>query len=322
MSDRPPTQLATDDNFEAGLYLAANRDVAAHVARGGSAWTHFVAHGRREGRRQLLPEAAGLAGSRQRRKYERFAQVLDAAKGVGGGFAFVAERGAFPVRYGGDTYDLGAYEAEPANPGLGSFVDHVRAHPDRLFADIGCGRRSERLDNCLYLEVYPSPSADLVMAPAARYPIADAALDGIGCFAVLEHVPDPHAIAREFARMVRPGGTIFIDYPFLVPVHGYPSHYFNATREGLLSLFAEAFETVEVETLPNQTPDHAIRWQLSALRDAIGDEGVRAEFDAMSVGRLLAEEPGGAFWRRVLASVPPHAIAGLAAGNTLVARRR
>lgn len=322
MGDPNRTQLATDENFEADLYVAANPGVAAHVARGGLAWSHFDRFGRREGRHQLTPEAAGLIGTRRRRKYDRFRHVLDASRGAGGAFAFAADADAFPVRYGGAAYDLAAYQDESANPGIAHFHEHVRAHRDLLFADLGCGRRSETLDNCLYLEVYPSPSADVVMEPACRYPIADASLDGVGCVSVLEHVGEPWLVAAEIARMVKPGGMIVIDYPFLQPLHGYPSHFFNATREGLRRLFERQFDVVTLQTLGNQTPDHALRWQLSELRSAIGDEDVRTAFDSMSIAALIAEPPGSPFWQRLLATVPDERIAALAAGNTLVGRRR
>nr|WP_301183114.1 methyltransferase domain-containing protein [Sphingomonas quercus] len=218
-------------------------------------------------------------------------------------------------------HDLHAYDAESANPGLGAFVDTVIAHPDRLYLDVGCGRRSRHLANCLYLEVYPSLSADVVMAPACRYPIADASLDGIGCFAVMEHMEEPWAAAAEFRRMLKPGGMVFIDYPFLVPVHGYPSHYYNATREGLARLFADGFETLSLTTEPNQTPDQAIGWQLRGIAEAIADPAIRAEMEAMTVAELIAAPPGGPFWSRALAAMPDAARATYAAGNTLVARR-
>ena len=321
MSNAERTEPATDATWEEALYLAVNRDVARHVAAGGDAWDHFDRHGRREGRRQLRPALAGLDGSRLERKYRRFAPLLDPARGAGGGFRFLAGEGAFPIGYGGAAHRLDDYDAESANPGLGEFVDAVAAHPDRLFLDVGCGRRSRTYDNCLYLDVYPSPSADIVMAPACRYPIADGALDGIGCFAVLEHVTEPWTAAAEFRRMLKPGGTVFIDYPFLVPVHGYPSHYYNATREGLARLFDAGFERVSLATLSNQTPDHALSWQLNDLLRALDDDAVRAELTALTVGALAAERPGGPFWRRVLAALPEEARARLAAGNTLVARK-
>lgn len=40
-------------------------------------------------------------------------------------------------------------------------------------------------------------------------------LDAIGCFDVLEHVPDHAAALREFARVLRPGGRLVLTAPFL-----------------------------------------------------------------------------------------------------------
>ena len=321
MPDAKQTEAATDANFEESLYLAVNRDVARHVAAGGDAWVHFDRHGRREGRRQLQPAAAGLQGSRLERKYRRFAGLLDPACGEGEAFEFLAGPGSFPVGYGGEAHRLDDYEAESANPGLGDFIDAVVRHPDRLFLDVGCGRRSRTYDNCLYLDVYPSPSADIVMAPACHYPIMDGSLDGIGCFAVLEHVTEPWTVAAEFRRMLKPGGQVFIDYPFLVPVHGYPSHYYNATPEGLRRLFDEGFEDVSITTRDNQTPDHALSWQLNELVSAIGDEDLRSEMLGMTVADLAGQGPGSPFWSRVMQSLPDAAKSRLAAGNTLIARK-
>lgn len=318
---RDDRQLATDESFEEALYLAANPDVARHVERGGDAWRHFDRHGRNEGRVQLTPAAAGLDGSRQQRKYRRFESILDPARGAGGAFRFLREPGTFPVAYGGSASSLDDYDSESANPGLTDFVVHVQHNPDKLFMDVGCGRRSRTFDNCLYLEVYPSQSADVVIEPACRYPIADGSLDGIGCFAVMEHMPEPWTAAAEFARMLKPGGMIFIDYPFMVPVHGYPSHYYNATREGLLRLFDEGFETIKIKTEANQTPDHTLHWQLNGIVGALTDDLVRNDLEAMTIRDLIAQPPGGDFWRRVVAALPERARADYAAGNTLIARK-
>ncbi|ATE64030.1 methyltransferase domain-containing protein [Rhizorhabdus dicambivorans] len=321
MQDPSRFEPVTDTNFVEELYLAANPDVARHVAAGGDAWRHFERHGRNEGRKQLTRAAAGLPGTRAEAKYARFAPLLDASCGAGGNFRFLGGPESFPVAYGAAAHDLADYDDESANPGLRDFVETVRANPDKLYLDVGCGRRSRTFDNCLYLEVYPSVSADLIIEPACRYPVADASLDGIGCFAVMEHMEEPWIAAQEFLRMLKPGGMVFIDYPFLVPVHGYPSHYYNATREGLAQLFDRGFERVKLATEANQTPDHALHWQLNGLAEALTDDGLREELKAMSVAQLMAEAPGGAFWQRVLATVPEAAISTYAAGNTLIARK-
>ncbi len=318
-----PTRLepATDANFDEALYLGANADVARHPVYAGDPWRHFDRYGRTEGRKQLTRAAAGYPTTRRSAKYERFRPLLDAARGAGGVFRFLADEDSFPVAYGAAAHDLSEYDDESANPGLGDFVEAARLNPDRLYLDVGCGRRSRHFDNCLYLEVYPSVSADIIIEPACRYPIADASLDGIGCFAVMEHMTEPWLAAEEFARMLKPGGMVYIDYPFLVPIHGYPSHYYNATREGLARLFDQGFERLSLDTRLNQTPDHAIQWQLAGLAEALTNDAVREELRAMSVADLIAQQPGSDFWQRVLAATPDKARSTFAAGNTLVARK-
>jgi len=321
MIDPARFEPATDANFDERPYLMANPDVARHVAAGGDAWVHFDRHGRREGRRQLTAAAAGLSAPRAARKYARFESILDPGCGAGGQFAFMGTDRSFPVSYGDAAHDLEEYDAESANPGLGDFVEAVRDHPDQLYLDVGCGRRGRRYDNCLYLDVYPSPSADIVMEPACIYPIASGSLDGIGCFAVLEHVTEPWTAAAEFRRMLKPGGMVFIDYPFMVPVHGYPSHYYNATREGLARLFDAGFERLRLDTRDNQSPDHALHWQLNGIREALSDPALRAEFGGITVEELCATTPGTGIWQRLMAATPDATRTAFAAGNTLIARK-
>ncbi len=188
--------------------------------------------------------------------------------------------------------------------------------------DLGCGFRRDIYENCLYVEVYPSLTADLIMQPACRYPIASGSLDGIGCFAVLEHVEEPWVVAAELRRMLKPGGLIFIDWPFLQPVHGYPSHYYNATRFGLERMFADGFETLLLDTLPNQTPDHTISWILREFSAMLEHDDVRAMFRGKTVAELIGEAPDGEFWRRVLAATPDRSKLTFACGNSLIARKR
>lgn len=51
-----------------------------------------------------------------------------------------------------------------------------------------------------------------------RLDFADASLDAIGSFDVLEHVPDYPAGLREFARCLRPGGRLVLTAPFIESV--------------------------------------------------------------------------------------------------------
>lgn len=321
--DDPELDLepATAAAFDAERYLLANPDIAAWAKGGGDPRFHLDAHGLAEGRKQLSAAFHAKLIARRRAKYARFAPILDPTRGAGGDFAFLDRPDAFPLGYGDGAHSLDDYDGESAHGGLGQFEDEVVAHPDRLYLDIGCGLREATQPNCLYVEVYPSRSADLVMASACTYPIADASVDGIGCFAVMEHMTEPWVAAAEFRRMLKPGGLLFVDWPFLQPVHGYPSHYYNATREGVRRMFADGFEMLDLDTRPNQTPERTLLWLLRGLVDGLTDEAVRAELRGRTIDALLAEPPRSPFWKRVLAATPPAVRETYAAGNTMVARR-
>jgi len=115
-------------------------------------------------------------------------------------------------------------------------IDEIRANPEKRYLDLGAGLRQIYFSNVYNVEIYKSYSTDVICV-GEDLPFDDGQFDGVFAFAVLEHVKRPWEVAREISRVTRPGGRIWIDYPFLQAVHGYPHHYFNATPLGNKSLF-------------------------------------------------------------------------------------
>lgn len=304
-------ELCTQDNFFDEGYLLANPDVRLAKV---NPRRHFLEFGQYEGRRQFSP--AIFAGSDYRREKLDFFRNVVTESALGGA-------DSFPVRVGHGIYSLDAYDSEPANDDFGPFVEECDANPEGKYLDLGAGLRKRLRKNCLYLEVYPSLTADLVVSPDLPYPIESESLDGIGCFAVLEHVRQPWAVVKEMHRCLRPGGKVYIDYPFLQPLHGYPSHYFNATREGLRSLFEDTgFDIERVETYPFQGPDYTISWVLGKFIRDFPDDAIREELLDMKVRELIEIVPGGERWRSFLSVVPDSTISEFACGNCLIGTKR
>jgi SAM-dependent methyltransferase len=251
-------------------------------------------------------------------KYRRFRDILKPPYNLD-------ETNTFPI-YATDTpFNLKDYAYESANPSVDTFDNLAKALPDELFMDLGCGRREVTLDNVLYVEVYPSVSADLIVAADCTYPIRDSCLRGIGCFAVLEHTRQPWRVVQEMRRMLKPGGQVFIDWPFLQPVHGYPSHFFNATREGLTSIFEdEGFTVDQAFTGHHQTAAYSLQWLLGRFAHHLkqtGDHELLHEFAQMTVSDMVSMSQQDPRWWKFLNALPPAAFAELACGNMLFATK-
>lgn len=74
-----------------------------------------------------------------------------------------------------------------------------------------------------------------IVCDIAAIPEPDGAFDAVLCTEVLEHVPDPAAVLRELARLVRPGGRLILTVPATCYVHHAPYCY----NSGLTRFFFE-----------------------------------------------------------------------------------
>lgn len=141
-----------------------------------------------------------------------------------------------PTRFYGDLQHRGIANWHAAVDGF------LRSFPkDARLVDVGSGSR-RIAPNVQTLDIAPSPGLDFV-ADAQALPFADESIDGLIVQMLLEHVEDPRKVVAEAWRVLKPGGRIYCEVPFLFPVHARQD-FRRWTLQGLGQLCA-AFEAVE-----------------------------------------------------------------------------
>jgi SAM-dependent methyltransferase len=72
-----------------------------------------------------------------------------------------------------------------------------------------------------------------VFGDAQALPFADNSIDHALLLDVIEHIPEPDTSLAELHRILRPGGSLTLQVPFLYPLHDEPLDFHRWTRHGL-----------------------------------------------------------------------------------------
>lgn len=285
-------------------YLSANPDVAA---AGIAAGDHWLRHGRSENRKQYQVTAiAELRAEKLRRV--RFADKTS----LEGTENFISEEAA-------REFEIPAEPPIAQNEYSPEIIQYIREHPEHLILDVGAGLRHTCYSNVVTAEIWPSLSTDVVCL-AEDMPFADEQFDHVMCLAVLEHTRRPWVAVEEILRVLKPGGTVRIDWPFLQPVHGYPHHYFNATKKGVISQFEGRCEIISSEVRPWQHPIFTLTWLLHEWLPGLPKEEQDA-FAQLTIGEIAGTSPEILLRRPFCDHLAMAQQEVICAGTTLIARK-
>ncbi len=125
--------------------------------------------------------------------------------------------------------------------------------------DIGCGQKpfASYLKGKVKVHVgvdlvdgfYKTDQVDLI-GSAYEVPAPDGIADAVILSQVIEHLETPLQAIRECHRLLKPGGLMFLSFPFLYPVHVEPRDFLRFTEHYLRQEIAsQAFEVVESKQL-------------------------------------------------------------------------
>ncbi|MEN6407770.1 MAG: methyltransferase domain-containing protein [Thermoguttaceae bacterium] len=144
-------------------------------------------------------------------------------------------------------------------------------------------------------DVYASPETDFV-ADAHDIPLPDGSVDGVWIQAVLEHVIEPDRVVAEIHRVLKPGGIVYAEIPFMQTVHEGAYDFTRWTDTGVRWLF-RGFDRLDSGVALG--PGSALAWSLNAALTGL--------FRSRKIGRLLGT--GLFFWVRFLDRLIPRRFA-------------
>lgn len=140
-------------------------------------------------------------------------------------------RQAAAVPPGSRVLDVGAGSA----PYRGLFV--ACDYKTQDFAEL----KNEQLRNGGY------GSIDFV-SDASSIPVPDSSFDVVLCTEMLEHVPEPISVVREFGRIVAPGGRLILTAPLGSGIHQEPYHFYGGYTPYWYRRFLKqaGFQSIEI----------------------------------------------------------------------------
>lgn len=161
-----------------------------------------------------------------------------------------------------------AYKTGDSRRRIPGFVERLGS--DAIILNLGSGRTNFGL-RVVNLDIGPWRHVDVV-AVGERLPVQDASLDGVITQGVLEHVPDLPATLAEIDRVLRPGGLVYHEAPFIQGFHASPNDFRRFTAVGMAEL-APGYDVLEQGVAVG--PSSAMMWVASeylALLFSLGNE--------------------------------------------------
>ena len=125
--------------------------------------------------------------------------------------------------------------------------------------DLGAG--GHRLDpRVITVDRFQLHQTDIV-ADLHELPLGDGRLDCVICTGTLEHVRDPRRVMHEISRVLKPGGLIYVEVPFMQGYHRDPTDYWRWTLDGL-DLFCTQNGFEKMRAGAHMGPSSTVTWVL------------------------------------------------------------
>jgi SAM-dependent methyltransferase len=185
----------------------------------------------------------------------------------------------------------------PIDSGLEQELAPYRQWITGRVLNAGCGKRYVDLGaDTLRIDINPAFAVAVdTIADLHHLPFAANTFNAVVSIAVLEHTRYAWEVAREFYRVLQPGGAAVVAIPFMQPRHGAPHDYVRFTDTGIRALMEWAgFEVVQVQGV--HTLGYTLEW---FMREILRDNTMlrralyplrQTLFPRLRDGRLLTQQ--------------------------------
>lgn len=161
----------------------------------------------------------------------------------------------------------------------------------KIILNVGAGYRLDvdryyALPNVINTDAFSYPTTD-VICEGHKLPFKDNSFDAVLSIDNLGHVKNPWIHAEEMMRVLKPGGLVYADIPFLQPNRESPCRYYNMTTAGVRSLFSP-LKQIKHHIPPWSTPIHSLVSFLEKYKEILNDTASRDNFGKLTIDEILA----------------------------------
>lgn len=116
---------------------------------------------------------------------------------------------------------VGGFTVLDAGAGDGHWRNYLKKDIRYIAMDMGVG--DSKVDY----------SGNDIKGDLRQIPLEDNSVDMIICIQVLEHLPEPWKVIKEYSRILKPNGFLFMSLPHSVPIHQEPYDFYRYTKYGV-----------------------------------------------------------------------------------------
>lgn len=135
------------------------------------------------------------------------------------------------------NFDVNPYALLPPNPTIFD-IGSKEARGNYAFGSPPPGAK------VVCVDMFEGEGVDLVADAHDMHMVPDDSVDCVVTVSTLEHVRYPQKVVAEIFRILKPGGTVYVNVPFVFPFHADPDDFYRFSCNGILIL-CEKFERLD-----------------------------------------------------------------------------